>query len=78
MGVCGQRHSSAALPLGKTRTHCIGGWVHPRAGLDRCGKSRPYRDLDRADRSESLHQLRYPGTYIYRFMCVSINFITGT
>ena len=22
-------------------THCIGVWVGPRAGLDRCGKSRP-------------------------------------
>ena len=26
-------------------THCTGGWVGPRAGLDRCGKSRPHRDL---------------------------------
>jgi len=25
-------------------THCTGGWVGPRAGLDRCGKSHPYRD----------------------------------
>jgi hypothetical protein len=25
-------------------THCIGGWVFPRAGLNRCGKSRPHRD----------------------------------
>jgi hypothetical protein len=25
-------------------THCTGGWVGPRAGLDRCGKSRPHRD----------------------------------
>ena len=32
----------AALLPGKTlRTHCIGGWVGPRAGLDGCGKSRP-------------------------------------
>jgi len=22
-------------------THCIGGWVGPRAGMDGCGKSRP-------------------------------------
>ena len=28
-------------PPVKTRTHCIGGWVGPRAGLDGCGKSRP-------------------------------------
>ena len=25
-------------------THCIGGWVGLRAGLDGCGKSRPHRD----------------------------------
>ena len=27
-------------------THCIGDWVGPRAGLDRCGKSRPPPVLD--------------------------------
>jgi hypothetical protein len=25
-------------------THCTGGWVGPRAGLDGCGKSRPHQD----------------------------------
>ena len=25
-------------------THCTGGWVGPRVGLDVCGKSRPHRD----------------------------------
>ena len=25
-------------------THCIGRWMGPRAVLDGCGKSRPYRD----------------------------------
>jgi hypothetical protein len=41
MGVGGQHHALAALPPGKTLgTHCIGGWVSPRAGLDGCGKSR--------------------------------------
>ena len=25
-------------------THCIGGWVGPRAILDVCGKSGPHRD----------------------------------
>jgi hypothetical protein len=37
MGVSGQRHASAALyPRGKDPpgTHCTGGWVGPRAGLD--------------------------------------------
>jgi hypothetical protein len=40
-----QRHSPAALyPQEKRGTHCTGGWVGPRAGLDRCGESRPHRD----------------------------------
>ena len=44
-GVSGQRHAPAALPPGKRPgTHCIGGWVGPRSGLDGCGKSRPHRD----------------------------------
>jgi hypothetical protein len=36
MGVSGQRHAPAALyPRGKKPgTHCTGGWVGPRAGLD--------------------------------------------
>jgi hypothetical protein len=37
-GVSGQRHTPAVLyPRGKdppSRTHCTGGWVGPRAGLD--------------------------------------------
>jgi len=44
-GIGGQRHTPAALTLGNLRgTHCTGGWVGPRAGLDRCGKSRHHRD----------------------------------
>ena len=47
MGLGGQRHNLAALPLGKRRsTHYIGGWVSPRAGLDGCGKSRPPPGFD--------------------------------
>ena len=42
MGVGSQHHAPAALPPGKT--HCTGGWVGPRTGLDGCGKSRPHRD----------------------------------
>jgi hypothetical protein len=44
-------------------THCTGGWVGPRAGLDGCGKSRPHRDSipDRPACTESLQRLRYPG-----------------
>ena len=40
--VGGQRHALSALPPRKRpSTHCRGGWVGPRAGLDRCGKSLP-------------------------------------
>ena len=47
MGVGGQRHPPAALPLGKRPgTHCIGGWVGPKANLDRCKKSRPPPGFD--------------------------------
>ena len=59
-----QRHAPAA-PYSRERpgTHCTGGWVGLRAGLDRCGKSRPtgIRSMDRPARSESLYLLSYPG-----------------
>jgi hypothetical protein len=51
----GQRHTPAALyPRERPGTHCTGGWVGPRAGLDRCGKSRPtgIRSQDRPARSQ--------------------------
>jgi hypothetical protein len=45
MGVGGQLHAPAALSSGKRPgTHCTGGWVGPRAGLDGCDKSRPHWD----------------------------------
>jgi hypothetical protein len=36
MGVSGKRHAPAALCPGERTpgTHCTGGWVGPRAGLD--------------------------------------------
>ena len=44
-GVTGQRHAPAALyPRERPGTRCTGGWVGPRAGLHRCGKSRPHQD----------------------------------
>jgi hypothetical protein len=47
MGVSSQRHAPAALSPGKTPgTHCAGGLVGLRAGLDGCGKSRPSPGLD--------------------------------
>ena len=50
-------------PRERSGTHCEGGWVGPRAGLDGCGKSRPtgIRSPDRPARSQSLYRLRYPG-----------------
>jgi hypothetical protein len=35
---------AAFYPRETLSTHSTGGWVGPRAGLDRCGKSRPHRD----------------------------------
>jgi hypothetical protein len=51
-------------PWERPGTHCIGGWLGPRAGLDRCGKSRSpigIRSRDRPASSESLYRLSYPG-----------------
>jgi hypothetical protein len=33
-----------------TGTHCIGGWVGPRADLEGCGKSRPPTGIRSPDR----------------------------
>jgi len=58
-----QRHAPAALyPLERPGTHCTEGWVGPRAGLDRCGKSRPPPTGIRSpDRPASRYiPLRYP------------------
>ena len=35
-----------SLPRERPGTHCTGGWVGPRTGLDRCGKSRPPTGFD--------------------------------
>jgi len=44
-GVRCQRYAAAALyPQERLGTHCTESWVGPRAGLDRCGKSRPHWD----------------------------------
>ena len=66
MGVGGQCHGPATLPWERTSTHCIGGWVWPRASLDGWGKPRPppptaIRSPDCPDPSESLYRLSYPG-----------------
>ena len=51
---CGSAPRPGRLyPRERPGTHCTGGWVGPRVGLDRCGKSRPHRDsiTDRPARS---------------------------
>jgi len=37
-------HPGCSLPPEGPGTHCTEGWVGPRAGLHKCGKSRPYQD----------------------------------
>jgi hypothetical protein len=62
--VRGQRHTPAAFyPRERPGTHCTGGLVGPRAGLDVCEKPRPptgIRSPDRSARSQSLYRLSYP------------------
>jgi hypothetical protein len=61
MGLSGQRHALAALPLGKRPgSHCIGGWVEHTTGVE---KSHPHSDSisGPSTRSVSLYRLRYPG-----------------
>jgi len=43
-------------------THCMEGWVGPRAGLEGCEKLHPTGE--RPARSQSLHRLRYPDPLI--------------
>jgi hypothetical protein len=66
--VGGQRHAPAALAPGMTdpATHCIGGWVGSRTGLDGCGKPHPteIRLPDRPARSQSIYRLCYTGREI--------------
>jgi hypothetical protein len=54
-------------------THWIGGWVDPRSGLNDVEKRKfltlsglELRPLGRSVRSQSLYQLRYPGSM---FLC---------
>jgi len=66
--VRGQRHAPAApYPRERPGTHCTGGWVDLRAGLDSCGKSRPtgIRSSDCPARRQSLYRLRYPAHFLY-------------
>jgi hypothetical protein len=65
MEVSGQRHAPAALPLGNNGgTHCLEGWVGPRAGLNRWGEQKVFwppglEPRDRPVRSESLSRRHF-------------------
>ena len=59
-GVGGQGLALATLaPRKRHGTRCIGGWVGPRAGLDRCGKISPPPRFD--PRTVQPVASRYPG-----------------
>ena len=64
MGVGSQRHTLAALSMGKRPgTHCIGGWVGHRpvwTGAENLALTRIWSP-DRPARSESLYRLSYRG-----------------
>jgi hypothetical protein len=49
-------------PRERPSTHCTGGWVGPRAGLDVCEKSHPHWDSipEPSAHSQSLYRLSYP------------------
>ena len=49
-----------ATPRKRTGTHCIGGWVGPRAGLENLDRT-GIRSPERPDLSESLYRLSHPG-----------------
>jgi len=53
---------------GKDPVPILQEWVNPRAGLDRCGKSRPHRDSipDPPARSQSLYRLSYAAHNLFR------------
>ena len=47
MGIAGQHHAPAALPLAKrSGSHCAGGWMGSGTGLDRCEKISPLPGLN--------------------------------
>jgi hypothetical protein len=61
--VSGQQHVPAALyPGDRPSTHCTGGWVGSRVGLDGWKISPPsgIRSPDRPARSQSLYPISYP------------------
>jgi hypothetical protein len=58
--------SRPLYPRERPGTHCIGGWIGPRTGLDGCGKSCPtgIRSPDPPARIKSLYRLSYRAHYV--------------
>jgi hypothetical protein len=56
-------------------THCIGGWVGRRAGLEGAENlsHTGIRSPDRPARSESLYRLSYPGPRTYEYVEYYLN-----
>jgi hypothetical protein len=54
-------------PRERSGTHCVGGWVGPKTGLDGCGKlaSNGIRSPHRPACTESLYRLSYPGPVLF-------------
>jgi hypothetical protein len=54
-------------------THCIGGWVGPRAVLEGCRKSTPtgIQSPDRPALSDPLYRLSYPGCEVPQYLSSS-------
>jgi hypothetical protein len=71
MGVSGQHHAPAALYPRAPGTHCTGGWVGPRAGLDAEARRKilcPCRGSNPGlVRSQTLYCLSYRGSYLVKY-----------
>jgi hypothetical protein len=53
-------------PWERPGTQCTGGWMGPRAGLDVCEISRPYRDsIPGPSSSQSRYRLSYPDPLLH-------------
>ena len=79
MGVGVSSTPRPLYPRERPGTHCKGGWVGPRAGLDGCGKPRPteIRSPDRPACSESLYRLSYRGRHMWlRFYLFIFKFLS--
>jgi hypothetical protein len=69
----GQRHAPPVLlPRERNVNNCIGDWMGPRVGMNRCGKSRLPRDSIRTFPSQRQYQLSYPGPRFYSAVPLSL------